>query len=126
MDVKIPEGQSGLLWLLGLLITGLTGLLGWRGHNATRNTNASADRQSRFEENLQKRLEDALKRIDELTTQRDVARDGRALLEQQLRAEKKAKRNLLELLAPDARQAVEKWVQESSFAPFDSGSGRRK
>lgn len=123
MDRPDEYLQKGLIGLLGALVTALSG---WRWFSRVKHENMKDARDSRYEENIAKRLDDALKRVDELTLQRDAARDGRALLERELREEKRKKRNLLELLAPEARIAVSKWVEESGFAPFESGSGRRK
>lgn len=59
----------------GGVITLLLGLVGWlfakRASNVVKNANATDDRNSRFEDNLQKRYEHAMGRISELTAERD-------------------------------------------------------
>lgn len=104
----------------------LAGTLGWRGISSVRHQNAKETRESRFEDNLQSRHDAALRRIDELQAQLLEARDGKALLTRQLREQIRKTMNLLEVMDPDERKRVERWVKDvSSFAPFDSGSGRR-
>jgi predicted transcriptional regulator len=120
--LESKEASNGLLYLLGLIVTGL---FTWWGTNKVKNENKSGDRHSRFEQNLQARYDALQERCDELVEQLQQARDGRALLARQLHEQKHRTKNLLEMLAPEARQAVERWV-ESSFAPFDSISKRRK
>jgi hypothetical protein len=116
------EVNGGLLALLTAIITGL---FAWWGANRVRNDNARGARESRFEQNLQARYDALQERCDELVEQLQQARDGRALLARQLHEQRHRTKNLLEMLAPEARQAVERWV-ESSFAPFDSLSKRKK
>lgn len=114
--------QGGVALILALV----AGLLGWRGFNKVGNDNARGNRESRFEENLQKRLDAEVAKNSELREELQKARDGRALLERQLHEAKRRTRNLLDLLDDDKRAVVEKWVQDSAFAPFESGSSRKR
>lgn len=108
--------QAGILGLLGTIIAVL---FTWRGVNKVKNDNAKANRDSRFEENLQKRYEEAMTQNSELRAELREAREGHTLLKRELRDQTKRVRNLLELLEPQARQSVQRWVEESGFAPFE-------
>ncbi len=110
---------KGLIGLLVALVTGLAGLLGWRGISGVKHANAGDARQSRFEENLQKRHDALLARNSELQEELRQARDGRALLERKTRDQAKKLENLLEMLGESERKSAERWIRESAFAPFD-------
>jgi uncharacterized membrane protein YccC len=124
METPDIDVQKGLIALLGALATGLMGLLGWRGFGHVRHGNAQDALDSRLQENLAKRLEAETARADKLQERLTKALDGRRMLERQLHDQKRRTQNLLELLAPEAREAVERWVEDSAFPPFDSGPGK--
>jgi hypothetical protein len=109
--------QGGILTLLLAIITAL---FAWRGSNKVKTDNSRANRESRFEENLQQRYEAAMARNSELQDELRRERDGKALLMRKARDDGKRIRNLLEMLSDEERKQAERWVQESGFAPFES------
>lgn len=114
----------------GGVITLFLAAIGWlfwkRGSNEVKNTNASADRQSTLEENLQDRLEMAVARADSLEIKLRDSLDGRALDARRLKEAKRVNTILLEMLEKDKRESAERWVQASTFAPLDELPKPRK
>lgn len=108
--------QGSVLGLLGLIITGL---FTWRATSKVRSDNAREGRESRFEDNLQKRHDALMARNSELQEELRQARDGRALLERKTRDQARKLENLLEMLGESERKSAERWIRESAFAPFD-------
>ena len=66
--------RDGLIGVLVTLVLGLAGLFGWRQHNGVKTANATADRESRFQDNLQQRYDRAMGRISELTDELDLVK----------------------------------------------------
>lgn len=122
MDLSHISGgalQAGILALLGTMI----GWLFWkRAANQVRNTNAYADRESVFQENLQTRLEAAQARADALESRLRIALDGRAIIERKLT---EADRHIVilldevERLSSGRRAELERWVKNSRLAGLD-------
>lgn len=115
MAMDVSGLQGGILALLATIIVGL---LGWRGANKVGNDNARSNRESRFEENLQKRLDAALARNSELREELAQAKDGRALLERRLKERDQKITALLASMGPEERKYAERWMPDSAFAPL--------
>lgn len=112
--------------VVGLLLTFIAGLFGWRSFSRVRADNAKEQRESRFEEQLQRRYEAAMARNSELQDLLEKARDGKAQLEQRVRDQSVRLKTLLEMLGENERREAERWIRESEFAPFDPAPQKRK
>jgi hypothetical protein len=115
--------QGGILAMLGSIITGL---FTWRAVSKVKHDNAKEALDSRHEEAMQRRYDAAMARNSQLEGELRTAKDGRALLERKVREQAKRLNILLEMLGDSERKQAARWIEESGFAPFESGSGRRK
>lgn len=85
----------------------IAGLLGWRLHSKVKHDNAAEARESRFEDNVQRRLEAALGKISELNDELDSVKGRLAEADKRL--------TIVQMLADgDPGRAVE-LTQDSAF-----------
>jgi len=117
--------------VFGLLALIIAGLFGWRGLNKVGTDNARANRESRFEDNLQKRYDALTAANSELREECAQLReecvrlkDGRALLERRILERDRKIASLLAMMGPSERKQAERWMPDSAFAPFD-GPGKK-
>src|SRR6185369_14385511 len=97
--------------VFGLLALIIAGLFGWRGLNKVGTDNARANRESRFEDNLQKRYDALTAANSELREECAQLReecvrlkDGRALLERRILERDRKIASLLAMMGPSERK----------------------
>lgn len=126
MDLGGLNLQGGIVGLLGVVITVL---LGVRLNNKVGNDNKRENRASRFEENIQARYDAALATVDQLNRELLIERDRRETQSRRIKERDFRIMNLLEeierLGSKKAREDVERWMPESTFAPLDERPRKR-
>lgn len=104
----------------GLFTAAGVGLLGYRTSNKARHENASDSRESRFQDNLQKRHDAVLEQNDRLR-----AENGEIpLLKRQLYERDRVIKNLLDSLDAEQQKNARRWAPQSAFAPLEDPKDR--